>query len=354
MRETQFVRQRQSDWEAWDRWLRVPSAPRSARGRVAAAATGATPGSPVAAGEPAVPERSSAPELRADALPSAFRRLCQDLSLARDRQYSSQLVHALHERVLAAHQRIYGARRRLAGHCLEFLVAGLPRLVRAERRLVLAATALFFVPLLATLALLQWYPDGAYLFLSPGDAARFEEMYSPSADRLGRPRGASDELMMVAFYIANNVRIDFQCFAGGIAFGLGSVFFLVYNGLVIGAVAGHLTQVGLGDTFWGFVSGHSAPELIGAVLSGAAGLKIGLALVAPGRLRRVDALTQAARGAVQLLYGAALLTFGAAFVEALWSPIRTLPFDLKVGIGVAVWLALLAYFLIAGRESRAA
>lgn len=350
MRETQFVRQRQSAWEAWDRWLRAPAAGRWTRGATAGAARGSPP-----AGDPATDAGCPPPpELGAAALPSAFRRLCQDLSLARDRQYSSQLVHALHERVLAAHQRIYGARRRLAGHCLEFLVAGLPRLVRAERRLVLAAAALFFVPLLVTIALLQWYPDGAYLFLSPGDAARFEEMYSPSADRLGQPRDASDELMMVAFYIANNVRIDFQCFAGGIAFGLGSVFFLVYNGLVIGAVAGHLTQVGLGETFWGFVSGHSAPELIGAVLSGAAGLKIGLALIAPGRLLRAEALTRAARGAVQLLYGAALLTFCAAFVEALWSPIRTLPFDLKVGIGVAVWLALLAYFLIAGRGSRAA
>jgi uncharacterized membrane protein SpoIIM required for sporulation len=337
MKETQFVRQRQADWEAWDRWL------------------GTTAKKPIPNAAPAADKDAAGPaEIRADALPSAFRRLCQDLSLARDRHYSSPLVYALHERVLAAHQRIYGARRRLAGHWLEFLVAGLPRLVRGEARFVLAAAALFFIPLLATLALLQWYPDGVYVLLSPQEVARFEEMYSPSAERLGRTRGASDDLMMLAFYIANNVRIDFQCFAGGMAFGLGSVFFLVYNGLMIGASAGYLTQLGMIETFWGFVAGHSAPELIGAVLSGAAGLKIGLALVSPGRLQRVEALKQAAQGAVRLLYGAAGLTFCAAFVEALWSPIRTLPFSVKIGAGVGVWILLLAYFLLGGRRVRAA
>jgi uncharacterized membrane protein SpoIIM required for sporulation len=292
-------------------------------------------------------------QLSVDTLPSAYRRLCQDLSLARDRNYSSPLVHALHERVLAAHQRIYGARRRIRGHWLTFLAGGLPQLVRDESRFVLAAAALFFLPLLATLALLQWYPDGVYFLMTTENVAQFAEMYSPSAERLGRPRSASDELSMLAFYIANNVRIDFQCFAGGIAFGLGSIFFLVYNGLLIGATAGYLTQLGYIETFWGFVAGHSAPELIGAVLSGAAGLKIGLALIAPGRRRRTDALKEAARNAVRLLYGAAALTFSAAFIEALWSPSRTLPFELKIGVGIAVWIILLSYFVFAGRKGKA-
>lgn len=332
MKETHFIRQRQAEWAAWDGWLATTA---TAKRR---------------------PDDAPAdrPELPIAALPAAYRRLCQDLSLARDRHYSSPLVHALHERVLKAHQRIYGARRRVAGDWLEFLVAGLPALVRAEAAYVLAAAALFFLPLLATLGLLQWYPDGVYLLLAPADVGQFEEMYSPANARLGRARGAEDDLSMLAFYIANNVRIDFQCFAGGIAFGLGSVFFLVYNGLVIGAVAGHLTQLGHVETFWGFVAGHSAPELIGAVLAGAAGLKIGGALVAPGRLHRLDALRQAAPDAVRLLYGAAALTFAAAFIESLWSPIRGLPFGVKAGAGIGVWVALLAYFLVAGRNTRAA
>lgn len=330
MKETQFIQLRSGEWEAWDRWL----------------------GNAKAQGK----KRDVSPGIAVDELPAAYRRLCHDLSLSRDRRYSSALVDSLHQRVLAAHQRIYGARRRLRGHWLDFVVAGLPRLVRQERRFVLLSAALFFVPLLLTLWLLQSYPDGVYYLLSADHVAQYEEMYSPENQRLGRSSSqqAAGQLSMLAFYISNNVRIDFQCFAGGIIFGLGSLFYLVYNGLVIGATAGHLTQLGMVETFWGFVAGHSAPELIGAVLSGAAGLRIGHALIAPGRLQRVDALKEAGHDAVRLLYGAAALTFSAAFIEALWSPNRGLPFSIKIGAGVLLWGLLLAYFLLAGRRERAA
>jgi uncharacterized membrane protein SpoIIM required for sporulation len=323
VKEFQFIAARRADWEAWDLWLEA------GRGAGASAFSGAD-------------------------LPRRFRALCQDLSLAQDRRYSEPLLDELRGRVLGAHQRIYGARRPGRNRFLRFVLHGLPNLVRSEFKLALASALLFFLPLCGALAALQAYPEGVYFLLSPETVGEMEEMYSPDSPRLGRPREAPDDVMMLGYYIANNVQIDFQCFAAGVAFGLGSVFFLVYNGLVIGAVAGHLTQLGYIETFWGFVAGHSAPELLGVVLSGMAGLKLGLALIAPGRLRRADALQQAALPAVRLLYGAAGLTFGAAFVEAFWSPLRTLPVEVKYAFGIAFWTALLAYFAFAGRERHGA
>lgn len=324
MKEFQFIETRRADWDAWDRWLQG--------------------GHRASTGDAAIP-----PQL----LPSKFRALCRDLSLARDRRYSAALLESLHGRVLAAHQRIYGARQ-ADGRFLRFVLHDLPALVRAEYRLILASALLFFLPLFACLVLLQYHPDGVYLFLQPETVGDIEAMYAPTARHLGRPREAPDEVMMLCHYIANNVRIDFQCFASGIVFGLGSLFFLIYNGLVIGAIAGHLTRLGHVETFWGFVAGHSAPELTGVVLSGAAGLRIGLALIAPGAWTRGAAVKRAARGAVHLLYGAAALTFCAAFVEAFWSPTRAVPVGVKYAVGVAFWLLLSAYFRYAGRERHGA
>jgi uncharacterized membrane protein SpoIIM required for sporulation len=215
---------------------------------------------------------------------------------------------------------------------------------------MLASALLFFVPLLAILVLLQFHPEGMQFLMSPDAIQNMESMYTPDARPLGRVRMADDNVAALSFYIANNIRIDFQCFAGGILFGLGSIFYLIYNGLIIGAVAGHLTHLGYIETFWGFVAGHSSLELIGVVLSGAAGLKLGLALVAPGRLRRMDALKIAGQGAVELIYAAALFTFCAAFVEAFWSPLRTIPVELKYVIGVSGWAVLIAYLVFAGKE----
>ena len=107
-------------------------------------------------------------------------------------------------------------------------------------------------------------------------------MYDPANKRLGM-RESDTDVLMFGFYIWNNVRIGFQTFAGGMLAGVGSAWFLGANGVIIGAVAGYLTQAGFGETFWSFVSGHSALELSAIVLSGAAGFKLGLAVDRAGQ-----------------------------------------------------------------------
>jgi uncharacterized membrane protein SpoIIM required for sporulation len=134
---------------------------------------------------------------------------------------------------------------------------------------------------------------------------------------------------------------------------VGSAWFLGSNGVIIGAVAGYLTHAGFGEQFWSFVAGHSALELVAIVFSGAAGFRLGLAVIAPGNRTRKAALVAAARPAVRLMYGAAMMFFAAAFVEAFWSPLTEVAFAVKIGAGVAAWLVLLAYFLLAGRTRAA-
>ena len=114
-------------------------------------------------------------------------------------------------------------------------------------------------------------------------------MYSDAAESIGSTRGPDEDWMMFGIYIRNNISIAFQCFAAGIFVGVGSMFFLVYNGVLIGAIAGFLTERGLGETFYSFVVTHGAFELTAIFLSGATGLRLGHALVAPGRNTRVRA-----------------------------------------------------------------
>jgi len=281
-------------------------------------------------------------------MPLRYRRICQGLALASDRHYSPELVDRLNQLALRGHHALYRNRRRQSQRVLEFLAAGFPALVRREWRLVAAAAALFFGPLLGLIAVLQAFPEFVHYLLAPEQIANFHAMYDPANRRLGT-READSSLMMFGFYIWNNVRIGFQTFAGGLAAGVGSIWFLGANGIVIGAVAGYLTQIGYTETFWSFVAGHSSLELLAIVLSGAAGLRLGLAVIAPGNLTRRAALVAAARPAVRMMYGAALMFFAAAFVEAFWSPLTEIPFRFKIAAGVAGWMLLLGYFLLAGR-----
>ena len=283
-------------------------------------------------------------------MPERFRRVCQSLALAAERHYSAELVERLNRLALRGHHALYVNRRRESQQVLQFLLAGFPRLVRAEWRLVAAAAILFFGPLGALVAILQLYPDFAHYLLSPEQIASFHQMYDPANKRLGM-READSNVLMFGFYIWNNVRIGFQTFAGGMLAGVGSAWFLGANGVIIGAVAGYLTHAGFGEQFWSFVAGHSSLELVAIVLSGAAGLRLGLALIAPGNRSRKAALVSAARPAVRVMYGAAALFLAAAFVEAFWSPLTGVAFNVKIAVGIAGWVLLAAYLLLAGRRA---
>src|SRR5205814_236136 len=103
-----------------------------------------------------------------------------------------------------------------------------------------------------------------------------------SADLIDRLSG----LALRGHQILYGVRIGFQTFASGLLFGVGALFYLIYNGIFIGAFTGYIIDAGFATNFFSFTSGHSSFELLAICLSGAAGLKLGYALIAPARLTR--------------------------------------------------------------------
>ncbi|UVE18687.1 stage II sporulation protein M [Pseudomonas sp. LS44] len=295
-------------------------------------------------------ERAACESFAAD-----YRQLCQHLALARERGYSSHLVDQLQQLAMRGHQQFYRHRSQLGGQLLGFLLGGFPRLVRQEWRCVLTASLLFFGSLIGMGVLVYLFPELVYSVISPEQVSSMEAMYDPDSSRLGRfgERDSGDDWMMFGFYIMNNIGIAFQTFASGLLLGLGSLFFMLFNGLMIGAVAGHLTSIGYSQTFWSFVIGHGAFELTAIALAGAAGFKLGGALLAPGRLPRGEALRLAARPSVQLIGGATLMLLIAAFVEAYWSSMTSISATSKYAVGAGLWLLMLAYLLFAGRSSHA-
>jgi uncharacterized membrane protein SpoIIM required for sporulation len=286
-------------------------------------------------------------------LPYLYRQVCRDLALARQRAYGATLISYLDALTLRGHQLLYGASAEATGHLGEFLLREFPRLVRAEWRYVLLATFLFVGPLLGMGLATYFHPETMYTLSSAEQIRDMEAMYEPGQDHVGRDREADSDFMMFGFYIYNNIGIGFQTFASGLLVGLGSVFYLVFNGLYIGGIAGYLTQLGYTETFYPFVAGHGSFELTAIVLSGAAGLRLGLALLAPGRYTRAEALRRAGRRAIKMVYGIIVMLVIAAFVEAFWSSNGALPAVTKYWVGLILWAFVLIYLSVAGRQKHA-
>ena len=319
MKQQEFEQRYGADWQALEEWLQPAS------------------------------KRTDTEALAAAEFPTRYRRLCHQLALAKQRRYSSQLLERLNRLALLAHNRFYADRRRDRGRWLLFFIIDFPHTIRANARLVALAAALLIIPGLVLGFGCYQRNDLIYSVMPSRQVQQFDEMYKPGQDRIGRHRQTDTDLLMFGFYIKNNIGIAFRTFAGGMLFGVGSLFFLVYNGIEMGAVTGYISAHKYHSTYFPFVIGHGAFELTAIVISGAAGLKLGLALLAPGRHSRLVALRTAGREALILMYGATVMLVIAAFLEGFWSSQTTIPNTVKYAVGSSLWLFVAVYFTRMGR-----
>ncbi|MDR1077052.1 MAG: stage II sporulation protein M [Xanthomonadaceae bacterium] len=334
MKQEQFVARYRQEWRAFEAWLESGGA-RATGPRV--------PLPEMAAGAEPPPVK-----LRDEDVPLRYRRLCQQLALARRRGYTPQVTGYLQQLMQRGHSVMYRTPPPKWRRAFEFLVAGFPQLVRRQWPYMLASTLLFSIPLVAIFVALQINPELIHSLMSAQSQAALERMYDPAAShqRLGRDSGT--DWYMFGHYIMNNTTIGLRTFASGLLAGVGTILVLVFNGVMIGAAAGHLQAIGSGDPFWRFVAGHGSFELTAIVITGGAGLRLGFALMAPGRRRRVDSLIEGGVIGARLCLGAALMFFIAAFIEAFWSSIAVVPAWGKFTVAGVLWMLVLVWLARGG------
>ncbi|MGO4221355.1 stage II sporulation protein M [Lysobacter sp. TAF61] len=328
MRQEHFIKRHQPEWNAFEQWL-------DTRGQHVKRAR---------------MSRRQWHGMADHEMPARYRRLCQQLALARRRGYSPLVTDRLQGLMQRGHGLLYRTPPPRWRRVLAFLLAGFPRLVRAEGGCMAASALLFWLPLVAVFVAIQITPELSASLFDPAQLVGFESMYDPDDPmrKLGRDNGT--DVAMFGYYIWNNVSIGFKTFASGLLAGIGAVVVLIVNGIMIGGVAGHLQAVGHGDPFWRFVAAHSAPELTAIVIAGGAGLRLGLNLVAPGQRRRVDALIDGGRRGALLCLGVLAMLVFAAFVEAFWSSIGWMPAWIKYSVGGALWALTLLWLWRGGRN----
>lgn len=298
----------------------------------------------------ALDRRKRGDPVRGERVAALYRRACEHLAIARARAYPAYLLDRLERLTADGHQVIYQQRGLDLATLRRVVLAEFPRAVRTNAGYVRVAAAVFVLPMLIVGLLVYSRPELILSVVDADTASSYQQMYSASAEAVGRLRTADTDWAMFGYYILHNVGIAFQCFAGGLFAGIGSLFYLALNGAFSGALGGYLTRQGLSSTFYPFVATHSAFELTAITLSGAAGLKIGHALIAPGVRTRGHALVIAARESVVILYGVTALLLVAAAIEAFWSSATWLPPAVKYGVAALCWTAVAAYLTFQGRR----
>lgn len=278
-----------------------------------------------------------------------YRQATSDLAVAR-RDFPRHPVSAyLNGLVARGHGAIYRDSGPRAAALLTFFTHTFPQAFRATWGHTLAAFLMFLLPALAAFVATFRDPTLASALL-PGSEFIIENIQQGEEwwlriNEEGNAR-ASAEIM------TNNIGVAIRAFAGGVLFGVYTLYILVFNGIMMGVVAGAAQRFGFAGNLWGFVAAHGVVELSVIFIAGGAGLQLGWALIRPGLLSRRTALVVAARRAVLLLLGCAPLLVIAGVIEGFISP-SPLPLAAKLAVAAGSGVALLAYLLLAGRTPTA-
>ena len=274
-----------------------------------------------------------------------YRAVSTDLMRARALGCTRDVIAYLDALTAQAHNALYAASRSDRRLKLLELALDFPRAFRRAWPFMLASGVLFWLPFA-----LGWF--GTLHFTGFAErvlpTSTLESMVDAYSSGFSAGRDANTDAGMTGFYVYNNVGIAFRCFATGILFGLGSIFFLVYNGLVTGTVFGYVQRSGHAENILTFTCGHSPFELTAIVIAGGAGLYMGFALLGTSGLTRVASLRAIADDLISLILGAAFFLFIAALVEGWWSP-SSLPSPVKWAFAALMSLLVPGFLLLYGR-----
>ena len=274
-----------------------------------------------------------------------YRSACADLVHARDVGFTPDLVGYLDSLAGRAHNLLYAAPPYRLGAAWDLVAREFPRALRRNGRFFALGMALFFVPMIACMVATVVHPEFAVQVLSRDQLQQMAQMYAESLSG----RDEATDAGMAGFYVHNNVGIAFRCFATGILLGLGSLFFLLYNGMVMGTVLGHVIAAGHGHNILTFVCTHATFELTAIAIAGGAGIQMGYSLVDTRGRTRLGSLRAQGRDLALIILGAAIMLFIAAGLEAFWSP-SSAPPPVKWGLAGVFTVLLALYFSLAGRD----
>jgi uncharacterized membrane protein SpoIIM required for sporulation len=291
------------------------------------------------------PEGMTLEEL--ETLGRLYRMTTADLALAQRDFPKQKIALYLNQLVSQAHSTIYQSEPLRWRRLRHFALIEFPQLYRTLLPYTIVAFALFWMAAVVAFFAVWRSPDVIYLIAGPDIAPLVHEV---EQGKLWTEIAPAARSAASATILTNNIQVTFTTFAGGISAGLLTAWVLLNNGLSLGGIFGLLQAHQLSAGLAEFVVAHGFIELSVIFVAGGCGLSIGDALLRPGLQTRAAALVQRAHTAVMVILGCAPLLVIAGLIEGFISP-SSLPWWVKLTVGLSTGAALYSYWLFAGRET---
>lgn len=272
-----------------------------------------------------------------------YRQAAADLSALREDTTAKHYARSLNLLLARAHNTIYAGQKSSPFSVLYFYRYTYPQIFRQHLPLITAAFLLFVAGAIVGVVLSLAKPAFMHQFLGPAMMQSIDrhEMWTKSVVAI-KPAASSG-------IMTNNMGVAFAAFAMGITAGLGTLYMMVFNGVMLGVVGTACWLHGMGLSLWSFVAPHGVLELPAIFIAGGAGFKIAQGLLFPGLLSRRDSLAQAGAEAVRLVVGTIPILIIAGIIEGFVSPSDLAP-SWKFALAGIIAIAFSCYLFVPVRE----
>jgi uncharacterized membrane protein SpoIIM required for sporulation len=272
-----------------------------------------------------------------------YRQIAADLAALREDPASVHFARYLNQLLARAHNIIYSTRKTSTSTTVEFFRTTYPNIFRKNWNYVLVAMLVFLVAALVGAGLTWQDPDFKLSVLGPKMVETIEKREMWTHSIVGIKPLASSGIM------TNNLSVGFATFALGITGGLGTLYEIALNGVLMGVIGMACHMSGMSLKLWEFVAPHGVLELPAIFIAGGAGLRVAAGLLFPGYLPRRESLVRGGNEGVQLLLGSIPILVVAGVIEAFVSP-TGLARHLKFTMAAALFTLLTLYLFTVGKN----
>jgi uncharacterized membrane protein SpoIIM required for sporulation len=270
-----------------------------------------------------------------------YRQIASDLAALRDDRGSAHYAQYLNQLLARAHHTIYSAERQSPRAIFAFWLVTFPQTLRRNLGPIAVALALFAGAAIVGALLTVRDPDFKTSIIGPQMVETIDrrEMWTHSIVAV-KPV-ASSAIM------TNNLSVALMTFGMGITAGIGTVYMLIFNGLLIGVIGTACATAGMSLQLWSFVAPHGVLELPAIMIAGGAGLRLAQGLLFPGLLPRRESVSRAGGEGVKLTLGCVPILVVAGIIEGFVSP-TDLSVTMKFTMAAATFVLFVAYLAGSG------
>ncbi|WP_074407835.1 stage II sporulation protein M [Aquimarina megaterium] len=287
-------------------------------------------------------------QITPDELSNLYIEITDHLSYAQTFYPNSQTLNYLNGLASSAHQKIYKTKKEKKNRLYSFWVKEFPlEFYQYQKHLLIA----FLISVLfTTIGAYSSATDGAFVRSILGDAyvnMTLENIANEDPMAVYKQMGETNMFLGITL---NNIKVALNCFILGVLFGIGTIYMLMQNFIMLGSFQYFFYEKGLlwesARTIWI----HGTIEISVIIIAGCAGLVVGNSILFPKTYTRLTSFVKGIKAGLKIVISTVPFFILAGFLEGFVTRHTEMPDWLAILIISGSLALILFYYVIYPRQ----